>query len=94
MIVNDTSAEWNKIIQQEKERKENRISRALHGDTGIQSSMQKEIAGWLYEVRYDNHDYETDRGYPTKEEVLDNFCWEVFGCNFEEVMVAYDKFLG
>ena len=80
------------LRKQESELRENRISRALQGDTSIKPSMQKEIASWLYEVKYENHNYETDY-FPTEEEILESFCDKVFGCSFEEVMIAYDKFL-
>lgn len=79
----------------EKESSKWRISRALLGDTGVKMSEQTFIASKLYDAKYDNHDYskETEE-WPGAGEILDIFCLEVFGATFDEVMRAWDKFLG
>lgn len=77
--------------EREKVRKEHRIKRALKGDTGVSEREQKDIAGWFYESRWNGRRYDEE---PTKEEILDDFCSLVFGCTYDEMMKAYDNFLG
>lgn len=78
------------LKEQEKQQSEHRIARALKGDTGIKSEEQILIASKLYETKYE-YSY---KEIVSLEEILEGFCWRVFGANFEEVMEAYDKFLG
>jgi hypothetical protein len=68
-----------------------RTSRALKGDTGVTSGEQINIARWLYEARWNGHSYVDEVG---KEEILENFCFNVFGATLEETMKAYDTYLG
>jgi hypothetical protein len=79
------------LKEKEEQRIKFRIARALKGDTGITSGEQTNIARWLYEARWDGHRYDD---VVEEKEILENFCWKVFGASFEEAMKAYDKFLG
>ena len=76
---------------EEQVKKQYRISRALKGDTGISSREQTDIAGWFYEARWSGRRYDEN---PSQEEVLEDFCALVFGCTFDEMMKAYDNYLG
>jgi hypothetical protein len=49
------------------------------------------IADALYQARYDGRHYQD---IPTKEDVLEAFCWKVFSANFDEVIKAWEKYLG
>ena len=76
---------------QEEVAKENRIARALEGNTGVKANEQRDMARWFHEARWDGRSYDEE---PSKEEVLEGFCSLVFGCTFDEMMKAYDNFLG
>ena len=79
------------IKENEKRKSLIRTSRALKGDTGVTSGEQINIARWLYEARHDGHAYDDVVG---EKEILENFCFNVFGATFEETMKAYDTYLG
>ena len=81
------------IRQEEKEASENRIQNAIPGNwTGTTNRHDRAlIASLLYNVYYDGKTYEE---IPSAEQILDDFCSEVFHCSFNEMLKAYDKFLG
>jgi len=81
------------LKQKEKEASEQRIQNALPGNwVGSTNRYDRTlIASLLYDVYYDGKTYDE---LPTAEEILDDFCSEVFHCSFTEMLKAYDKFLG
>ncbi len=87
----DAAAIFRELYESELNTKRYYIERALKGDTGIKREEQTDIARWLYESRYDGHAYDDE---VTEKEILDNFCFKVFGCDIEDVLKAYDNFLG
>ena len=87
-----------KLKQEEKETRENAIAWALSkpGNPKLQGGAwtqqeRKALAMALYEARYDGTSYEDN---PSAEEILENFCFRVFGCTFDEVLKAWDRELG
>lgn len=85
------------LKEQEKAASENAIANVLSmsGNPKINGGVFRRderecIAHALYESRYDGRDYED---IPTKDEILENFCFRVFGCTFDEVITAWDRFL-
>lgn len=84
-----------RIKEVERKCSEVRIARALKGDTIFKPDEQRTIAMCLYEAKYDNHDYQKEpQEWPNANEILEALCWRVFGATFNEVMKAWDKFLG
>lgn len=84
-----------RLKETDKQLSEHRIKRALKGDTGIKPDEQCLIAMHLYESKYDNHDYQKEpQEWPSADEILESFCWRIFGATFEEVLKAWDKYLG
>jgi hypothetical protein len=87
----DENTQARELYEKEKSRRIIHIERALKGDTGISREEQIDIARWFYESRWDGHAYDEE---VTHEEILDNFCFKVFGTDIEGVLEAYDKYLG
>jgi hypothetical protein len=84
-----------RMREEEREASEMRVDRAiLHGNGNSSAPAvqgRRYIASMLYQSRYDGRPYWEA---PDHQEVLETFCWNVFGCNFSEVLKAWDKALG
>lgn len=48
------------------------------------------VADSLYRARYNGRTWDDE---PSAQETLDAFCFKLFGCDFDEVMAAYDGWL-
>lgn len=83
------------LAQEEKEKKEYRISQVLCGGCprGVSKIERCVIAQALYEARWDGNTYH-EADDMTHEAILENFCWNVFGASLEEVLKAWGRFLG
>ena len=82
------------ILADEKAAAEQRITNALCDgipENGYDRITRSIIADALYHSRYDGRHYQD---IPAKEEILEAFCWKVFGANLDEVIKAWDKYLG
>ena len=78
--------------------RESRINRALGtylGQAPLLGSSQAfrhQVAERLYHARFDGRPYWEE---PSKETVLEDFLADLFGgCNLEEVIEAWDRYLG
>ena len=87
------------LAKDEKEASEYRISQVLTAAKGEHPSrtVKAFIASKLYEATYSDkwglREFTTRQG-ASLSEILDEFCVEVFGATYEEVLKAWDKFLG
>ena len=85
------------IFELAKEEKEKKISLTLAiRDICQKDKWRNKIAGALYSAVYgyeEDHHLFTTGAYEPKE-TLDRFCKEVFGASFQDVVDAYDKYLG
>lgn len=86
----DAAVKFRELYENDLNAKRHLVERALQGDTGVKWEQQLDIAGWLYEARWDGRGVEE----VSDGELLNTFCSKVFGCNAEGVLKAYDKFLG
>ena len=85
------------IFELAKEENEKRlINQTAIQETFRNDKWRNKIAGALYSAAYGDADdfrYFTTGVYPANE-ILNRFCDEVFGVCFQDVMDAYDKYLG
>ena len=81
------------LKQEEETASQQRIRNALPGNwVGATNRYDRSlIASLFYEAYYDGKTYDD---IPSSQEILDDFCSLVFHCSFEEMLKAYDKFLG
>jgi len=82
------------LAQEEKQASYNRIAQVLCDgipQRGYDRITRAIIADGLYHARYDGRHYQDK---PSKDEILETFCWNIFGATFEEVIKAWDKYLG
>ena len=83
------------LADEERILKEFRIKQAFCGGAprGVSKAERQIIAKHLYEARWDGNAYhEADN--VTADEILGNFCWQIFGASLDEVMKAWDRYLG
>lgn len=90
-----------RLKEEEKARSDWRIERAIPWGNGdgyhpggklygaTNPDERAHLAALLYEARYDG--LSCDDPEPTAGEVLENFCFNVFGCSFDEVLKAWDR---
>ncbi|KKN65492.1 hypothetical protein LCGC14_0480960 [marine sediment metagenome] len=84
-----------RLKNEEKQASEERIENALlRGndklwDIGI--TARQLVADRLYSAQYDGP---LGKELPNIQEVMDTFCWDIFGADFQEVLKAWDKYLG
>ena len=83
------------LAQEEKETRGNRIHQALASGCprGASKFERCFIAEHLYEVKWSGNTYH-ESAEMTHEAILENFCWNIFGCSLEEVLIAWDRYLG
>lgn len=83
------------LAEEEKESRNYRINRALciGVPRGIDKFTRCAIAQELYNAKWDGNDYH-EANNMTYGQILENFCWNVFGASLEEVLIAWDRYLG
>lgn len=82
------------LFAEEGEASEKHIANALCEGippSGYDRITRSIIADALYHAHYDGRHYQD---IPTKEDVLETFCWNIFHANFDEVIKAWHKYLG
>jgi len=65
----------------------------LGGYTGVNTADRCMIAQLLYEAKWNCNSY-IEAEEMTPEQILDTFCWNLFGCSVDEVIIAWDRYLG
>lgn len=82
------------LFAEEKELSKQRIANALCEGiptSGYDRITRSIIADGLYHALYDGRHYQD---VTSKDDVLETFCWNIFHASFEEVIKAWDKYLG
>lgn len=82
------------LAKEDRELSDSRITNALCDgipQSGYDRITRSIIADALYHARYNGRHYQD---IPSKDDILETFCWRVFGATFDEVLKAWDKFLG
>ena len=83
------------LAQEEKEASEYRISQVLCGGCprGSKQDVRAFIADRLYHAKWDGLSHDEAIAMSLAD-ILENFCWDIFGANFNEVLKAWDRYLG
>jgi len=83
------------LAKEEKEASEYRISQVFNGGCprGSKLEVRAFIADRLYHAKWDGKPHDEAIEMPLAD-ILEDFCWDIFGASFEEVIKAWDKYLG
>lgn len=83
------------LAQEEKEASQYRLNRVLCGGCPRGSTVEVRafIADRLYHAKWDGKPHNEALEYPLSQ-ILEDFCYDVFGATFSEVLKAWDKYLG
>ena len=85
-----------RLAEEERQAREKRIKNALphgnwHQTYPFNRVDRQYIADALYRIRYEGRRHDEE---PSAQEILDDLCSNIFGCEFDEVLEAWDRFLG
>lgn len=83
------------LSREQKELREYRISQVLCGDCprGSETDVRAFIADQLYHAKWDSKLHDEAIDMPLAD-ILEAFCWNIFGASLEETLIAWDRYLG